>query len=120
MPSGSPIFCLFEKIKTCRIALVAWVQNTFGNSKMKLQDNHRVLEELVSQNNPNNLGGITKLKEEIYDYFSRMSYFGNNGHVPFGYHLGTRIHDFSIKEQVKDNEKITYLVFFMRMRCVVH
>lgn len=64
MPSGSPIFCLFEKIKTCRIALVAWARNTFGNSKMKLQDKHRVLEELVSQNNPNNLGGIKKTKGE--------------------------------------------------------
>lgn len=46
-----------------------------------------------------------KLKEKINDCFSRMSYFGNNSHVPFGYNLGTRIHDFSIKGQVKDDEK---------------
>lgn len=120
MPSGSPMFCLFEKINTCRIAFVAWAWNTFDNSKMKLQDTHRVLEELVSQNNPYNLGGIKKLKEEIDDCFSRMSYIGKNGHVPLGCQLGTRIHNFSIKEQVEDDGKITYLVFFTIMRCILH
>lgn len=59
------MFCIFKKIKACRMALVAWAQNTFGNSKTKLRDKHRALEVLVSQNDPNNIGDIKKLKGEI-------------------------------------------------------
>ena len=31
-PVGSPMFCLFEKIIICRMDLVAWSRNTFGNT----------------------------------------------------------------------------------------
>lgn len=59
------MFCLFEKIKFCRMALVGWAPTTFGNAKTKLQDKHNALDDLVSSNNPSNLAAIKKLKGEI-------------------------------------------------------
>nr|POF08764.1 hypothetical protein CFP56_39247 [Quercus suber] len=35
-PNGSPMFRLFTKIKTCKLALVEWSRNTFGNLKALL------------------------------------------------------------------------------------
>ena len=32
-PSGSPMYCLFEKIKSCRACLVSWSKLAFGNTK---------------------------------------------------------------------------------------
>jgi len=36
--NGSLMFRLFEKIKHCRLKLVAWSQMTFGNTKYKLEE----------------------------------------------------------------------------------
>jgi len=40
MNVGSPMYHLFEKIKTCRGALVRWSKITFGQSKNNLQEKH--------------------------------------------------------------------------------
>ena len=47
---GSPMYCLFEKIKQCRSALVGWSRVTFGQSKSKIQEKQRILEELTRDN----------------------------------------------------------------------
>ena len=49
---GSPMFCLFQKIKNTRLALIKWEKVAFGNTKASLRDKHRVLEELISKNDP--------------------------------------------------------------------
>lgn len=59
------MFRLFTKIKTCKLALVEWSRNTFGNSKTLLQDKHRLLAELTSMNDVDNLVAIRDLKAEI-------------------------------------------------------
>ena len=50
MTIGSPMYCLFEKIKQCRSALVGWSRVTFGQSKSKIQEKQRILEELTRDN----------------------------------------------------------------------
>jgi len=40
--TGSPMYCLFEKIKQCRSALVGWSRVTFGQSKSKIQEKQRL------------------------------------------------------------------------------
>ncbi|XP_075663398.1 uncharacterized protein LOC142632978 [Castanea sativa] len=62
--SGSPMFQLFEKIKKCRMALVAWGRNV-GNSKTKIEEKHKQLEVLTSMNTADNIELIQKVKNEI-------------------------------------------------------
>lgn len=52
--NGSPMFQLFEKIKKCRMALVAWGRNV-GNSKTKIEEKHKQLEALTSMNTADNI-----------------------------------------------------------------
>ena len=63
--NGSPMFKLFEKIKQCRVALVEWSKDIFGNSKTKLQAKQAELEDLSLQNNADNAQLISTLKSEI-------------------------------------------------------
>lgn len=62
---GNPMFSLFEKIKVCRMALLGWGHTIFGNAKTRLEEKHKTLENLVSQNDLKNLEDIRKLKNEI-------------------------------------------------------
>ena len=60
------MFWLFEKIKRCRMALVDWSQNNFGNTKQKLQDKQQQqLVELVNLNSGQNVTRIREVKQEI-------------------------------------------------------
>ena len=59
------MFCLFQKIKNTRLALIKWENVAFGNTKVSLKDNHRVLEELNSKNDPALLGRIRETKTKI-------------------------------------------------------
>ena len=65
MTTGSPMYCLFEKIKQCTSALVGWSQVTFGQSKSKIQEKQRILEELTRDNLGGHLEEIRRAKEEI-------------------------------------------------------
>lgn len=62
---GSPMFQLFEKIKQCRLALVRWSCVAFGNTKSRLQEKHKVLEELANQNKAENNEAIRGVRAEI-------------------------------------------------------
>ena len=65
MTIGSPMYCLFEKIKQCRSALVGWSRVTFGQSKSKIQEKQGILEELNRDNPREHLEEIRRVKEEI-------------------------------------------------------
>ncbi|XP_075663133.1 uncharacterized protein LOC142632650 [Castanea sativa] len=62
---GSPMFCLFQKIKNTRLALLKWEKVAFGNMKASLKEKHRVLEELTCRNDPSLLEQIRETKAEI-------------------------------------------------------
>ena len=59
------MFVLFEKIKQCRHALVDWSRNNFGNSKTKIQEKQKALEELSRENKAEHSQRIRTLKAEI-------------------------------------------------------
>jgi len=62
---GSPMYNLFENIKSCRVALVGWSRGVFGNLRAILDEIHRELEELMGLNNVENAEAIKNVKEEI-------------------------------------------------------
>ena len=63
-PMGSPMYHLFDKIKNCRMALVAWSRN-LGKKKDKLKKKHKELEALSSMNLTKNQEGIQRVRDEI-------------------------------------------------------
>lgn len=62
--SGSPMFNLFERIKHCRLKLVAWSRVVFGNSKLRMEEKQRELEDLINLGCDNNLEQIYKKKRK--------------------------------------------------------
>ena len=46
-PGGSPMYCLFEKIKKCWLDLIAWSRRTFGNTRTMLDAKQGELVDLV-------------------------------------------------------------------------
>lgn len=60
------MYHLFDKIKKCRGALVAW-SRTLGNSKDKLEQKqkHKELEALSSMNMAEHLESIQRVRDEI-------------------------------------------------------
>lgn len=65
IPTGSPMFILFEKIKQCRMALVDWSKVTFGASSHQLKAKHQVLHDLYTSNVADNCHAIRSVKDEI-------------------------------------------------------
>lgn len=64
-PHGSPIFRLFEKIKNCKTSLMGWSQFAFGNTKAKIEEKHRQLEDLTRQNHGDQVERIKMVRGEI-------------------------------------------------------
>ncbi|XP_075675168.1 uncharacterized protein LOC142644435 [Castanea sativa] len=62
---GSPMFQVFEKIKQCRQALVRWSHTAFGIAKERLQEKHKILEELANQNKAENNDAIRGIRADI-------------------------------------------------------
>ena len=62
---GSPMFCLFQRIRNTRLALIKWEKRAFGNTKVILQQKQRLLEELTCRNDPTLLERIRETKAEI-------------------------------------------------------
>ena len=56
---------LFEKIKKCRLDLVAWSRVAFGNTRHRLNEKKQELEELVEHGYGQNLHRIIELRREI-------------------------------------------------------
>ena len=62
---GNPMFCLFQRIRNTRLALIKWEKRAFGNTKVSLQQKQRLLEELTCRNDPALLERIREMKAEI-------------------------------------------------------
>ena len=62
---GSPMFCLFQRIRNTRLALIKWEKRAFGDTKVALQQRQRLLEELTSRNDPALMDRIRETKTEI-------------------------------------------------------
>ena len=56
---------LFEKIKQCRVDLVACSQIAFGNTRHRLNEKQQELVHLVEHGYGQNLHHITELKRDI-------------------------------------------------------
>ena len=62
---GSPMFCLFQRIRNTRLALIKWENRAFGDTKVALQQRQRLLEELTSRNDLALMDRIRETKTEI-------------------------------------------------------
>ena len=74
-PTGSSMFFLFEKIKRCRMDLVAWSRNTFGNTRDQLNAKQGELEELRAAGFEENLDKINEIRREINDLLQHEEVF---------------------------------------------
>ena len=63
--NGSLMFKLFEKIKRCRMKLVAWSQEVFSNTRICLKDKQAALKALSPTGYKTNLAQINYLRDEI-------------------------------------------------------
>ena len=62
---GSPMFCLFQRIRNTRLALIKWENRAFGDTKVALQQRQWLLEELTSRNDLTLMVRIRETKTEI-------------------------------------------------------
>ena len=62
---GSPMFCLFQRIRNTRLALIKWEKRAFGDTKVALQQKQWLLEELTRRNDPALMDRIRETKIEI-------------------------------------------------------
>ena len=69
------MYCLFEKIKSCRAHLVAWSKSAFGNTKVQLTKMQQELEELVKQGYAPNLEHINILRREVNELIHHEEVF---------------------------------------------
>ena len=74
-PIGSLMFCLFEKIKCCRMDLVVWSRNTFGNSQDHINAKQGELEELMTAGYMENLDRIHEIRKEINELMHHEEVF---------------------------------------------
>ena len=62
---GSPMYCLFEKIKRCKMNLVAWSRVTFGNARNRLDARQGEVIDLMEFGYGSNMERIHEVKKEI-------------------------------------------------------
>ena len=74
-PVGSLMFCLFEKTKACRMDLVVWSRNTFGNTRDWLNSKQVEMEELMAVGFGENLDRIYEVQREINDLLHHEEVF---------------------------------------------
>ena len=69
------MYYLFEKIKSCRARLVAWSKSAFGNTKVRLTEKQKELEELVKQGYAPNFERIKILRREVNELIHHEEVF---------------------------------------------
>ena len=74
-PQGSPMFCLFEKIKKCRVDLITWRRRTFGNTRAKLDAKQGELADLLCGGFGQNMERINGVKKEIRELLHHEEVF---------------------------------------------
>lgn len=109
------MFNLFERIKHCRLKLVAWSRVVFGNSKLRMEEKQRELEDLINLGCDNNLEQIYKKKgRDQQPSATGGTLFGDNAQELNGSRRGTKILKFSIKDLLKGKEKTKQMGCWMR------
>ena len=116
-PSGSPMYCLFKKIKRYRAQLVAWGKSTFNDTKARLTEKQRELEELVKQGYAPNLECIKLLRREVNELIHHEEVFGGSGLGPYGFREVIKIPDSFTKGLAKERRKIPLMDSIMKMGC---
>ncbi|XP_075674928.1 uncharacterized protein LOC142644136 [Castanea sativa] len=74
-PRGSPVYRLFEKKKKCRLDLIAWSRQTFGNTRTKLDAKQRELAALVQEGYGQNVESINGVRKEIRELLHQEEVF---------------------------------------------
>lgn len=74
-PRGSPMYCLFEKIKKCRHDLVQWSRNAFGDTRTKLGAKQQELQDLSTTDYAHNLDRINLVRREVNDLLNHEEVF---------------------------------------------
>ena len=72
---GSPMYCLFEKIKRCRMNLVAWSPVTFGNARNRLDARQGELIDFMESGYGPNMERIHEVKKEINELLHHEEVF---------------------------------------------
>jgi hypothetical protein len=62
---GSPMFRVFEKLKHCRVSLIAWSSLKFGNFAAQIKRKREQLQRLVIDNPPGHSKNIMELQDDI-------------------------------------------------------
>ena len=74
-PQGSPMYCLFEKKKKCRMNLIAWSRVTFGKTRTRLDAKQGELIELMESSYGPNIEKIHMVKKEINELLHHEEVF---------------------------------------------
>lgn len=69
------MFCLFEKIKACRMDLINWSKMAFRNTRTRVNEKQQELEELMGVDYGNNLQRITTVKREVNELLHHEEVF---------------------------------------------
>ena len=74
-PQGSPMYYLFEKIKKCRMDLIAWSHVTFENTRTHLDAKQEELASLIEASYGQNVERIHAVKKEINELLHHKEVF---------------------------------------------
>ena len=69
------MFCLFKKIKRCRMDLVVWGRNTFENTRDRINAKQGELEDLMLTGYKENLDRIHEVRKEISELMHHEEVF---------------------------------------------
>ena len=75
IPNGSPMSQLFEKIKICRMKLMAWSREAFGNTRHRLEEKQKVLEEMAGMGYGENIEQINTMHSKINELLHQEEVF---------------------------------------------
>ena len=73
--NGSLMYFLFEKIRKCRMDLIAWSRATFGNTRTHLEEKQKELTTLMEAGYGQNVERIHGLKKEINELLHHKKVF---------------------------------------------
>jgi exonuclease III len=72
---GSPMFQVFEKLKHCRVSLIAWSKERFGKLASRIKEKRKRLQELSNVNPIDLSAEILALQDEINDLLEKEEIF---------------------------------------------
>ncbi len=72
---GSPMFRVFEKLKHCRVSLIAWSKERFGKLAGRIKEKRKRLQELSNATPIDFSAEILALQDEINDLLEKEEIF---------------------------------------------